>query len=384
VLYRRLLWPLLQWLPPELAHDLGFSLLRLACALPGVSGLLRERLGPTPAQRPILRTEAFGLTFPTPLGVAAGFDKNAMGYDALGDLGFGFVEVGTITARPQPGNPRPRLFRLPRDRGLLNRLGFNNLGARDAARRLDRPRRTLVGVNVGKTKVVPPDEAIDDYVASVRLLAPHADYLVVNVSSPNTPGLRDLQAVERLRPLLTAVRDALRQSVPGRRVPLLVKVAPDLSDSDVDAVADLALELALDGIVATNTTVRRDQLETDQETVAALGPGGVSGAPVSARALEVLRRLRRRVRDRLVLVAVGGIFTAEDAWERIRAGATLVQTYTGFVYEGPAMASRLARGLAERATAAGYRSVQEAVGADELAGGAAATLSAPRNAPNVP
>ena len=364
MVYRRVLWPLLQWIPPETAHHLGFGLLRLLLGVPGVGPWLRTRLAPAPPARARLRTEALGLVFPSPFGVAAGFDKDAQGFDALGDLGFGFVEVGTLTAEAQPGNPRPRLFRLTRDGALLNRLGFNNRGAAAAAPRLARPRRTLVGVNVGKTKRVPSEEAADDYVASVRRLGPFADYLVVNVSSPNTPGLRDLQAVDQLRPLLAAVQRALLEASPGRHVPLLVKVAPDLSDADVDAVADLALELGLDGIVATNTTIRRDGLSTSPPRVEALGAGGISGAPVAPRAVDVLQRLRRRVRDRLTLIAVGGVFSGRDAWNRIRAGATLVQTYTGFVYEGPGMASRVARDLAQLASEAGYDRVQDAVGAD--------------------
>jgi len=362
VVYRRFLWPVLRRLPPELAHQLGFAALRLLAAIPGLGPWIRARLAPPAGEREVLRTETLGLTFSSPFGVAAGFDKDAVGFDALGDLGFGFVEVGTLTAEAQPGNPRPRLFRLPADGALLNRMGFNNRGARDAARRLARPRRTVVGVNVGKTKRVPADRAVGDYCASVARLGPHADFLVVNVSSPNTPGLRDLQAVDVLRPLLVAVRDTLREVVPDRAVPLLVKVAPDLSDDDLDAVADLAVDLALDGIVATNTTVRRDGLRTESTRVQRMGAGGISGAPVAARALAVLRRLRGRVGDRLVLVAVGGVFSGADAWERILAGATLVQTYTGFVYEGPGMARRVARDLAHLATEAGYRRVQDAVG----------------------
>jgi len=233
VVYRRFLWPVLRRLPPELAHQLGFAALRLLAAIPGLGPWIRARLAPPAGEREVLRTETLGLTFSSPFGVAAGFDKDAVGFDALGDLGFGFVEVGTLTAEAQPGNPRPRLFRLPADGALLNRMGFNNRGARDAARRLARPRRTVVGVNVGKTKRVPADRAVGDYCASVARLGPHADFLVVNVSSPNTPGLRDLQAVDVLRPLLVAVRDTLREVVPDRAVPLLVKVAPDLSDDDL-------------------------------------------------------------------------------------------------------------------------------------------------------
>ena len=301
------------------------------------------------------RVRALGLEFPNPIGLAAGFDKDAIGYEALGALGFGFVEVGTLTGQPQSGNPKPRLFRLPRDRALVNRMGFNNHGSADAVRRLRRPHRTIVGVNIGKTKDVPESDAIADYVSSAKRVGPFADYVVVNVSSPNTPGLRDLQATEKLRPLLAAVHEALNEVSPTRRVPLLVKIAPDLANEDVDAVADLALELGLDGVIATNTTVRRDGLRSNASEVEHCGAGGLSGPPVEHRALEVLKRLHDRAGDRLVLISVGGIETADQARARIQAGATLVQVYTAFVYEGPFLPKRLATGVAELASAAGFQ-----------------------------
>jgi dihydroorotate dehydrogenase len=296
-----------------------------------------------------------GLDFPGPLGLAAGFDKNAEGIDALAALGFAFVEVGTVTGEPQPGNPRPRLFRLPADRAVVNRMGFNNDGAEAVARRLAarlgaKHRDVVVGVNIGKTKAVPEDDepaVLADYEKSTRLLAPYADYLVVNVSSPNTPGLRDLQSVDRLRPLLAAVRRRA-DAVTSTHLPLLVKIAPDLADKDVLAVADLALELGLDGIVATNTTVSRDGLASEPADVERVGAGGLSGAPLKARALEVLRLLRERVGPDLTIVAVGGIGDAADARERLDAGATLLQAYTAFVYEGALWPSRVQRALARR------------------------------------
>jgi dihydroorotate dehydrogenase len=342
--YRFFYWLLLQRLPAEGTHRVSFALLRALVAIPGMRWLL-ARL--TRVADPGLTVRALGLELPGPLGLAAGFDKDARGVDALLALGFGFVEIGTVTAQPQPGNPKPRMFRLPRDRALVNRLGFNNRGAEAAAARLARRRRRgIVGINLGKTKIVPEAEAIADYVASCERLAPYADYLVVNVSSPNTPGLRDLQAVDKLRPLLAAVRAAADRAVPTRTVPLLVKIAPDLADADVDAVADLALELGLDGIVATNTTIARTGLATPAADVAALGAGGLSGAPLAARSLDVLRRLRARAGDRLVLISVGGISTAEDAHARLAAGATLVQAYTGFIYGGPLWPRRIHAGLA--------------------------------------
>jgi dihydroorotate dehydrogenase len=363
----------------ETAHRLGFGVIRAAAAIPGTTRLLERWLGPAD---PVLRVRALGRDLPGPLGLAAGFDKDALAPDALGALGFAFVEVGTVTVRPQPGNPRPRLFRLPADRALVNRMGFNNHGAAAAAARL-RARRAsradglTVGANIGKSKVVPEAAAAADYAESARLLAGEADYLVVNVSSPNTPGLRGLQATGRLREVLTAVGDAVAGAAAtpatlaptppptaGRSpLPLLVKIAPDLADEDIDAIADLAMELGLAGIIATNTTVARDRLASSPAEVRAAGPGGLSGPPLRDQALHVLRRLRARVGDRLLLVASGGIETADDAWERILAGATLLQGYTGFIYGGPFWARRIQAGVARRARAAGFSSIQQAVGA---------------------
>lgn len=342
-MYKALIRPLLYLLPAETAHHLAFGCLRWLARIPGILTLLRNAFHRSPAAS---RVRALGLDFPNPIGLAAGFDKDAVAYEALGAMGFGFVEVGTLTGQPQPGNPKPRLFRLPKDRALVNRMGFNNGGSAAAVARLQRPHRTIVGVNIGKTKVVPEEEAIGDYVASAKRLGPHSDYLVVNVSSPNTPGLRNLQATEKLRPLLAAVREALNEVSPARRVPLLVKIAPDLADEDVDAVAELATELGLDGIIATNTTISRDGLASGADDVERCGSGGLSGPPLRERSLEILKRLRAKVGDELVLISVGGIETAEQARERLEAGATLVQVYTAFIYEGPLLASRLARGAA--------------------------------------
>jgi dihydroorotate dehydrogenase len=342
--YRTLIRPLLYLLPAETAHHLAFGCLRWMAAIPGVLSLMRRLFH---SGDPALRVRALGLDFPNPIGLAAGFDKDAVGFEALGAIGFGFVEVGTLTGQPQPGNPKPRLFRLPKDRALVNRMGFNNRGSADAVVRLKRPHRTVVGVNIGKTKLVPEADAVSDYVASAKRVGPYADYVVVNVSSPNTPGLRDLQATEKLRPLLSAVMEALNEVSPLRRVPLLVKIAPDLANEDVDSVADLALDLGLDGIIATNTTIERDGLASSADQVEHCGAGGLSGPPVGERSLEVLTRLRAKVGERLVLISVGGIETREQARERLRAGATLVQVYTALIYEGPWLPSRLAKGLAE-------------------------------------
>ena len=353
-MYRFLYWLVLQRLPAEGTHRVSFALLRAMVAIPGVGTLMHRLLAP---RDPVLRVRAFGRDFDGPLGLAAGFDKDAKGVRALLAIGFGFVEIGTVTAEAQPGNPKPRMFRLPRDRALVNRLGFNNDGAYAAAQRLaHRPHHGTVGINIGKTKRVSEAEALADYETSAECLAPLADYLVVNVSSPNTPGLRDLQRVDKLRPLLAAVRAACDRASPMRRVPLLVKIAPDLADDDVDAVADLALELGLDGIIATNTTISRDGLrDATDET------GGLSGAPLKARSLAVLQRLRARVGTKVTLVAVGGIESADDAWERIRAGATLVQAYTGFIYGGPLWPRRVQRELAAKVRAAKLSSIAEAI-----------------------
>lgn len=346
-MYKSLIRPLLYLLPAEVAHHLAFACLRLLAMIPGSLTLMRRVFH----RRNIgTRVKALGLDFPNPIGLAAGFDKDAMVYDALGAMGFGFVEVGTLTGQAQPGNPKPRLFRLPTDRALVNRMGFNNHGSADAVARLRRPHETVVGVNIGKTKLVSEEEAIGDYVESAKRVGPHADYLVVNVSSPNTPGLRNLQATEKLRPLLAAVREALNEVSPARRVPLLVKIAPDLADEDVDAVADLAADLELDGIIATNTTISRDGLASTADDVERCGAGGLSGPPLRERSLEVLKRLRDKVGDDLVLISVGGIETPEQARERLEAGATLVQIYTAFIYEGPFLPSRLARGVIKQST----------------------------------
>jgi len=338
-------------LPPERIHGI-------------ISGALSTLNAVKPANRTMekvvrvrdkrLEQDLFGVRFPAPLGLAAGFDKNATAVDAWGAVGFGYAELGTVTPRPQPGNPAPRLFRLPEDKAILNRMGFNNDGALKVAKNLERKKSgDVVGINIGKNKT--SDDAVRDYRTGASLLGPLADYVVVNVSSPNTPGLRDLQAIEELRPILTAVQEATD-------TPVLVKIAPDLSDEDIDAVADLALELGLAGIVATNTTISREGLITDATRVEEMGAGGISGAPLNDRSLEVLKRLRSRVGDRLVLISVGGISTPEQAWERIAAGASLLQGYTPFIYGGLGWIRRIHRGLAKQVEAHGLENIGAAVG----------------------
>ncbi|NEM90026.1 quinone-dependent dihydroorotate dehydrogenase [Galbitalea soli] len=340
-MYRALFTLVLSRLDPERAHHLAFDVIRALPAL-GIGSLVRRVTRPDPS----LAVEALGLRFDSPFGVAAGFDKEGIAILGLGQLGFGHVEIGTITAIPQPGNPKPRLFRLIPDRAVINRMGFNNSGADAAATRLrtivTRRHRPVIGVNIGKSRVVEVDDAVADYLVSTRLLAPLADYLVVNVSSPNTPGLRGLQEIERLEPLLTAVRDA------AEGTPVLVKIAPDLSDDEATAIARLAVRLGLGGIIATNTTLSRSGLRTPRSVVEAAGAGGLSGAPLAARSLEVLRVVRSAVPDDFCVISVGGVETADDVAERLAAGATLVQGYTAFLYRGPLWARQINRGLAAR------------------------------------
>lgn len=344
-MYGLLFRVVLSRLDPERAHALAHVAIRML-GWRVVARLSRLFIAPTPR----IRVRALGHDFASPFGMAAGFDKDAHAALGLGALGFGHVEVGTITALPQPGNERPRLFRLIPDRALVNRMGFNNRGAAAAVPALRRIRarrhRPVVGVNIGKSRVVDVENAIADYLESTRLLAPLADYLVVNVSSPNTPGLRGLQELDQLRPLLVAVHEAAGD------VPLLVKIAPDMTDEQVVAITRLARELGLAGIVATNTTVSRDGLATDPQVVAAAGVGGLSGRPLAARSLEVLAAIRSEAPDpAFCVISVGGVETAADVRARLDAGATLVQGYTAFIYEGPAWALRMNRALSSAAVA---------------------------------
>jgi dihydroorotate dehydrogenase len=322
---------------PERAHHLAFAVIK---RLPGA---LRAFTRPDAS----LRVSALGLEFDSPFGVAAGFDKEGTGIRGLGVLGFGHVEVGTITALAQPGNAKPRLFRLVPDRAVINRMGFNNRGAAAAAAVIAKARRArrrpVIGVNIGKSRVVDVDDAIPDYLASTAALAPLADYLVVNVSSPNTPGLRGLQELDKLTPLLTAVKEA------AGTTPVLVKIAPDLTDDEARKVAQLASRL-LDGIIATNTTLSRSGLATDPAVVEAAGAGGLSGPPVAPRSLELLRLIRAEVPAGFCVISVGGVETAADVRERLEAGATLVQGYTAFLYGGPLWARQINRGLTQLAT----------------------------------
>ncbi len=352
-------WSLLRWLlfrlDPERAHRLAQRLLRRVTP----AAARRRRRAPAPS----LAIRAFGLDFDGPVGLAAGFDKGDVTLPGLFALGFSHVEIGTITPRPQPGNERPRLFRLPEHRALVNRMGFNNDGAEACAARLAAlPREARlgpVGVNIGRHQTTPNEEAAADYLACIDRLHPHADYLVVNVSSPNTPGLRELQDRGPLERLLRACVARRRERAPGR--PLLVKLAPDLSPEALDEAVDVAVAAGVAGIVATNTTLSRPGVEGHP---AAAQQGGLSGAPLEPLATEAVRRCYARARGRVPIVGVGGVMDAQGVYAKIRAGATLVQVYTGFIYGGPGFVRRANEGLAALLVRDGFARVEDAIGAD--------------------
>ncbi|MEO6656613.1 MAG: quinone-dependent dihydroorotate dehydrogenase [Pyrinomonadaceae bacterium] len=347
-LWEKLIRPLMFGLDPERAHELGIEALKL-----GIVGSKTPELFPAFSQ-----IERFGLKYANPLGVAAGFDKNGVVVDQLASFGFGFVEVGTVTYEPQPGNPKPRLFRLPEDKALINRLGFNNDGAAVVAQRLKKlDRQCIVGVNIGKNKDVLNEEATENYLNAYDLVHPVADYVAVNISSPNTPNLRELQKAESLGDLLNGLQQ--RNATLGAK-PLLVKIAPDLSDVEIEDIVDVSLQYGLSGIIATNTTVSRDGLKS--ENVGDIGVGGLSGKPLSARSTEVISKIYRYSKGKLPIIGVGGIFSAEDAFEKIAAGASLIQAYTGFVYNGPSFANAINSGLELILKERGFESVDEAIG----------------------
>jgi dihydroorotate dehydrogenase len=350
MIYRRLLRPLLFRLPPETAHELALDTLRF---LP--TGTVKSVS--TPVRR-------FGLEFKNPVGLAAGFDKNGVAVDALARMGFGFIEVGTVTNQPQTGNPKPRIFRLPSDRALINRLGFNNQGAEQVAANLRRSKRNcVIGVNIGKSRSVPIDEAIADYLASFEKIYQVADYVAINVSSPNTPNLRELQAPDRLKELINALQERNRELAgEGIRKPLLLKIAPDLTDKEIESIVEVALTTQIVGIIATNTTISRDGLQTPPASIQSYGEGGLSGAPLRKKSTDIISRAYAVSRGKLPIIGVGGVFTAEDTWEKIRAGAGLIQLYTGFIYEGPRIARRVNEGLDAILKRERFDSIDEAIG----------------------
>lgn len=362
MVYQSLVRPILFRLPPESAHELALH------SLP----LVKTFIG-RPFESPMLNTDLFNLWFRNPVGLAAGFDKNGIALESLAALGFGFIEAGTVTFHPQPGNPKPRMFRLSADQALINRAGFNNAGAAAFARRVEhhRPDNCVLGISIGKSKIAPLEEATADYLASFDLVYKLADYVAINVSSPNTPQLRELQQSEQLTSLLVALQTRNRelQQRYGRQapVPLLVKISPDLERRELEMIVDVIQRLQIDGIIATNTTISRDNLRTDKRTVDACGAGGLSGKPLTSRATQMIAELYRLTGGRIPLIGVGGIFTAQDAWEKICAGASLVQLYTGFIYKGPRIVRQINEGLVEILRREGFANVEAAVGSQAKA-----------------
>ena len=356
-LYTWAVRPALFALDAERAHDLTMSALRRSVVVHALAAL------PRPPQDRRLSLNLFGLSFDHPLGLAAGLDKHGAAAPAWAALGFAFVEMGTVTPRPQPGNPRPRLFRLAADRAIINRFGFNSVGGPGVAANLatSLPVPIRVGINLGKNKSTPNEQAADDYLRALEVLHSYADYIVINVSSPNTAGLRDLQESQALRGLVERVVRRAGELTTRKRIPVLVKFSPDSQASDLLASVDAALEGGASGLVATNTTVARDGL-TSSGTAAETG--GLSGAPLKTIANDVCRTLYRHVGRRVPIIGVGGIFSADDAYQRIRSGASLLQLYTALIYEGPGVVARIVRGLSRRIGADGFSHISEAIGAD--------------------
>lgn len=336
-MYKSLIRPLLFSIDPEVIHHRVFGLLRMAGKLPGARSLIGSVFC---YEHKTLERTVFGIHFPNPVGLAAGLDKDAKVIDELAALGFGFIEIGTLTPKAQPGNDKPRLFRLPADKALINRMGFNNEGVAAAVERLKkRKSKVIVGGNIGKNKVTPNEDALQDYINCFHALDPYVDYFVINVSSPNTPGLRELQEKEPLEKLLSTIKSLSRKSAKPK--PVLLKIAPDLTWHQLDDVVEILLLTKTDGVIATNTTVSRADLRTDAAEIQRIGSGGLSGAPLRQRSTEVIRYLRGKLGDAYPIVAVGGIMSPEDALEKLRAGANLIQLYTGFIYEGPGLIRRI-------------------------------------------
>ena len=360
MVYRSLLRPLLFRLPAETAHHLALRSLSLTRP---VSYALSKSFKADES----LSVQLFGLNFSNPVGLAAGFDKDGIALRELASLGFGHIEAGTVTFHSQPGNPLPRLFRLPKDQALINRAGFNNDGAEAFTERARTNRPPCVlGVSIGKSKVTPLESAVDDYLKSFESVYSVADYVAINVSSPNTPQLRQLQQVDQLSSLLKALkqRNHVLQSLHGRSrpMPLLVKLSPDLSHEEVEGIVEATSQFGVDGLIATNTTITRDNLNSSPEEVAACGEGGLSGKPLRKKSTELISEIHRLTSGKIPIIGVGGIFTATDAWEKIAAGASLVQLYTGFIYEGPLVARRLVTGIKQLMIRDGFTKFEDAIG----------------------
>lgn len=340
-LYKSLIRPFLFSKSPENAHYFTFGWIKRLFKISGVQAIAKSIYN---FEDKALEVEAFGLKFKNPVGLAAGFDKDAKLFDELSAFGFGFIEIGTLTPKGQEGNPQPRLFRLPQDESLINRMGFNNQGVDEAVERLKRKRSpVIIGGNIGKNKVTPNDEAANDYLLAFEALFPHVDYFVVNVSSPNTPNLRALQEKEPLTLLLMALEAA--NQLKQLRKPILLKIAPDLTNEQLDDIVEIIEETKIDGVIATNTTISRAGLNTPISEVEKIGVGGLSGKVLRERSTEVIRYLHKKSHGAFPIIGVGGINTGEDAIEKLKAGATLVQVYTGFIYEGPAMIKNINKAI---------------------------------------
>lgn len=336
-MYKSFIRPILFAFDPEVIHHRVFGWLRMAGTLPGMTQLISAVFR---VRHKSLERTVFGIRFENPVGLAAGLDKDARVIDEMAAFGFGAIEIGTLTPRPQPGNDKPRLFRLPEDKALINRMGFNNEGVEAAVTRLKkRKSRVIVGGNIGKNKTTPNEDALNDYVACFNALDPYVDYFVINVSSPNTPGLRELQEKEPLEKLLSTIKALSRKSPKPK--PVLLKIAPDLTWHQLDDVIEILLSTKTDGVIATNTTVSRADLKTSSAVVQRIGNGGLSGAPLRERSTEVIKYLRSKLGKAFPIVAVGGIMCAGDALEKLSAGADLIQLYTGFIYEGPALVKEI-------------------------------------------
>jgi dihydroorotate dehydrogenase len=343
-MYKQLLKPIFFLFQPETIHHLVFKGIKSSLAVPGMAAAVRSNY--TVKDERLKRT-VFGLTFDNPVGLAAGFDKDAKLFDELGCYGFGFIEIGTLTPKPQPGNEKPRMFRLPADEALINRMGFNNEGVEAAVQRLRKKKSNIIiGGNIGKNKITPNEEAVKDYEICFEALFDHVDYFVVNVSSPNTPGLRALQDKEPLTALLSRVKQL--NAAKASPKPVLLKIAPDLTNEQLDDIIEIVRITRIDGVIATNTTIDRSNLQTPKEEVEKLGAGGLSGKPLAKRSTEVIRYLSERSNKAFPIIGVGGIHTAEDAIEKLEAGASLVQVYTGFIYEGPGIVKRINKALLSR------------------------------------
>ena len=344
-MYKFLIRPVLFLFDPEAVHHFSFWAIKLFSKL-GFSGLFRKIFDVKDSK---LEREVFGVKFKNPVGLAAGFDKNAKLYNEFSDFGFGFVEIGTVTPKPQPGNPKKRLFRLREDKAIINRMGFNNKGVFEAVEQLKKKHRVIIGGNIGKNKVTPNEAAIKDYLICFEALFEHVDYFVVNVSSPNTPGLRELQDKEPLTKLLKKLKSQnkkLAKSTANREKPILLKIAPDLTDDQLLDIIEIVAETKIDGVIATNTTIERKGLKS--HLILSEEKGGLSGKPLSKRSTEVIRFLSDNSRKAFPIIGVGGIHSAEDALEKLEAGADLVQLYTGFIYEGPALIKKINKAILEK------------------------------------